>query len=226
MGYSGKTVEINNTDAEGRLVLADGVAYAARDLKCDVILDMATLTGAQGISHGRYHACALSNSASWEAAMVRAGSLSGDLCFPSVYCPEFHFPEFTSAVADMKNSVADRNNGQPSCAGLFIHAHGGFDWSGVWMHVDMAAPAMVGKRQLDMGSLSSIVFLELPARQPCYRQQVREERMVLSTGKKEDIVKGTARKQELSENCSENGDPALNGELQHLIKIFDENGDV
>merc|ERR1711970_173710 len=142
--YSGKTVEINNTDAEGRLVLADGVAYAAKDLTCDIILDMATLTGAQGISHGRYHACALSNSASWEAAMVRAGALSGDLCFPSVYCPEFHFPEFTSAVADMKNSVADRNNGQPSCAGLFIHAHLGFDWSGVWMHVDMAAPLCGG----------------------------------------------------------------------------------
>ena len=44
---SGKTVEINNTDAEGRLVLADGVAFAAKDLGCDVILDMATLTGAQ-----------------------------------------------------------------------------------------------------------------------------------------------------------------------------------
>ena len=86
--YSGKTVEINNTDAEGRLVLADGVAYAAKDLGCDVILDMATLTGAQGISHGRYHAAGLSNSASWEAAMTAAGRLSGDLCFPSVYCPE------------------------------------------------------------------------------------------------------------------------------------------
>ena len=48
--YSGKTVEINNTDAEGRLVLADGVAYAAKDLNCDVVLDMATLTGAQ-VSH-------------------------------------------------------------------------------------------------------------------------------------------------------------------------------
>jgi len=157
--YSGKTVEINNTDAEGRLVLADGVAYAARDLKCDVVLDMATLTGAQGISHGRYHACALSNSASWEAAMVRAGSLSGDLCFPSVYCPEFHFPEFTSAVADMKNSVADRNNGQPSCAGLFIHAHLGFDWTGVWMHIDMAAPSAVGERATGYGvSLLNSLF--------------------------------------------------------------------
>ena len=45
--YSGRTVEINNTDAEGRLVLADGVAYAQKDLKADIILDMATLTGAQ-----------------------------------------------------------------------------------------------------------------------------------------------------------------------------------
>ena len=44
---SGKTVEINNTDAEGRLVLGDGVAYARKDLKADCVLDMATLTGAQ-----------------------------------------------------------------------------------------------------------------------------------------------------------------------------------
>lgn len=44
----GKTVEINNTDAEGRLVLADGVAYATKHLSPDVLLDMATLTGAQG----------------------------------------------------------------------------------------------------------------------------------------------------------------------------------
>lgn len=47
--YSGRTVEINNTDAEGRLVLADGVAYAQKDLKANIILDMATLTGAQVI---------------------------------------------------------------------------------------------------------------------------------------------------------------------------------
>ena len=45
--YSGRTVEINNTDAEGRLVLGDGVAYARRDLGADCVVDMATLTGAQ-----------------------------------------------------------------------------------------------------------------------------------------------------------------------------------
>ena len=82
--YSGKTVEINNTDAEGRLVLADGVSYAARDLACDIVLDMATLTGAQGISTGKYHACHLSNSHSWETAVSAAGRISGDLSFPGV----------------------------------------------------------------------------------------------------------------------------------------------
>ena len=68
-----------------------------------------------------------------------------------VFCPELQFPEFTSAVADMKNSVADRNNAQPSCAGLFIFANLGFDFPGVWMHVDMAAPANSGERATGYG---------------------------------------------------------------------------
>ncbi|MGH0184269.1 UNVERIFIED_CONTAM: hypothetical protein FKN15_014405 [Acipenser sinensis] len=104
--YSGKTVEINNTDAEGRLVLSDGVAYSSKDLCADIILDIATLTGAQGISTGKYHAAVMTNSEEWEAACVKAGRNSGDLAHPLVYCPELHFSEFTSAVADMKNSVA------------------------------------------------------------------------------------------------------------------------
>lgn len=131
-----RTVEINNTDAEGRLVLADGVVYASKDLSADIILDMATLTGAQvcvrlisadirdktrtrptitellpssvlqGISTGKHHAAVMTNNEQWEIACVRAGRSSGDLAHPLVYCPELHFSEFTSAVADMKNSVA------------------------------------------------------------------------------------------------------------------------
>lgn len=50
--YSQRTVEINNTDAEGRLVLGDGVVFASHDLKCNTIVDMATLTGAQAIATG------------------------------------------------------------------------------------------------------------------------------------------------------------------------------
>ncbi|CAL8403155.1 unnamed protein product [Arctogadus glacialis] len=149
--YSGKTVEINNTDAEGRLVLSDGVVYASKDLSADIILDMATLTGAQGIATGKHHAAVLTNSEAWEAACVRAGRSSGDLAHPLVYCPELHFSEFTSALADMKNSVADRENAQSSCAGLFIAAHLGFDWPGVWVHVDMAYPVHVGERATGFG---------------------------------------------------------------------------
>ncbi|XP_020792615.1 probable aminopeptidase NPEPL1 [Boleophthalmus pectinirostris] len=149
--YSGKTVEINNTDAEGRLVLADGVVYACKDLSADIILDMATLTGAQGISTGKYHAAVMTNSDQWEAACVRAGRSSGDLAHPLVYCPEMHFSEFTSAMADMKNSVADRENAQSSCAGLFIASHLGFDWSGVWVHIDIASPVHAGERATGFG---------------------------------------------------------------------------
>ncbi|XP_055848714.1 probable aminopeptidase NPEPL1 [Episyrphus balteatus] len=149
--YSGRTVEINNTDAEGRLVLADGVTYAQKDLKANIILDMATLTGAQGIATGKYHGAILTNSEDWEVKSLDAGRKSGDLLAPIIYCPELQFPEFTSAIADMKNSVADRNNAQSSCAGLFVAAHIGFDFPGVWMHVDMATPVHCGERATGYG---------------------------------------------------------------------------
>ncbi|XP_013389670.1 probable aminopeptidase NPEPL1 [Lingula anatina] len=149
--YSGRTVEINNTDAEGRLVLGDGVMYAKKDLKADIILDMATLTGAQGIATGRYHGAFITNRADWEVMCVQAGQSSGDLLHPMPYCPELHFSEFASALADMKNSVADRSNAQVSCAGLFIGSHIGFDYPGVWVHVDMAFPVHVGERATGYG---------------------------------------------------------------------------
>ena len=50
----------------------------------------------------------MSNKAVWEEVVSEAGRVSGDLSFPAVYCPELHFAEFSSSVADMKNSVADR----------------------------------------------------------------------------------------------------------------------
>ncbi|ETN67347.1 leucine aminopeptidase [Anopheles darlingi] len=149
--YSGCTVEINNTDAEGRLVLSDGVVYADRDLKANIILDMATLTGAQGIATGKYHGAILTNSDDWESRALEIGRRTGDLLSPVPYCPELHFSEFSSAVADMKNSVMDRGNAQVSCAGLFIGAHLGFEYGGSWMHIDMAAPVHNGERATGYG---------------------------------------------------------------------------
>ncbi|GAB6024089.1 putative aminopeptidase npepl1 [Chamberlinius hualienensis] len=149
--YSGRTVEINNTDAEGRLVLGDGVVYAHKDLRANIIVDMCTLTGAQGTATGKYHAALVTNNEDWEAASVQAGLKSGDMVHPLPYCPELHFSEFISCIADMKNSVADRGNAQSSCAGLFIAAQIGFDFAGTWIHVDMAALAQCGERATGYG---------------------------------------------------------------------------
>ena len=138
--HSGKTVEINNTDAEGRLVLADGVSYAARDLKADVIIDAATLTGAALITTGPVVSCALSNRAGLESLAVECGKDTGDLTFPILFLPEFFKREFSSRVADMKNSVKNRMNAQSSCSGIFIHNHIE-DVGTPWIHLDIAGPA-------------------------------------------------------------------------------------
>jgi probable aminopeptidase NPEPL1 len=97
--YSGKTVEINNTDAEGRLVLSDGVSRAIKHLNPKVIIDMATLTGAQGIATGKYFGAIYCNDERLEKIAVEAGRQSGDLCHPVPFAPEFFRPEFLSAVA-------------------------------------------------------------------------------------------------------------------------------
>lgn len=151
--YSGKTVEVNNTDAEGRLVLSDGVAYCARHLNPAVIMDMATLTGAQLISTGRRFASIYCNDDDLEAVAVRAGKHSGDLVHPAPYCPEFFRAEFKSAVADMKNSVADRSNAQSACAGQFIgnHLEDYLSKGGKWLHIDMAGPVNAGERATGYG---------------------------------------------------------------------------
>ncbi|XP_069113273.1 probable aminopeptidase NPEPL1 [Argopecten irradians] len=160
--YSGRTVEMNNTDAEGRLVLGDGVAYARKDLKADVVVDMATLTGAQGIATGKYHGSVVTNNEDIELASVKAGRSSGDLVHPMPYSPELHYSEFASALADMKNSVADRTNAQVSCAGLFIASHLGFDYPGIWLHIDMAYPVHSGERATGYGvALLTTLFGQL-----------------------------------------------------------------
>jgi probable aminopeptidase NPEPL1 len=138
--HSGKTVEINNTDAEGRLVVADGVSYAARDLKADVIIDIATLTGAALICTGNAVSCTVSNRDSLEKLSVECGRATGDLTFPLLWMPEFHKQEFASKVADMRNSVKDRMNAQSSAAAVFIHNHIE-DLDKPWLHLDIAGPA-------------------------------------------------------------------------------------
>ena len=148
--HSGKTVEINNTDAEGRLVVADALSYIARTYKPDVLIDMATLTGAQLIATGWRHASVVTNRAGLERAALDAAAATGDLVHPLPFAPELYQVEFASLVADMRNSVNDRMNAQVSCAGQFIYSHIS-DLDMPWLHVDMAGPAERGGRATGYG---------------------------------------------------------------------------
>jgi probable aminopeptidase NPEPL1 len=152
--HAGKTVEINNTDAEGRLLLADGVSWAARELGADVVIDAATLTGAQLIATGLVHAAVVTNDEQLEAAAIAAGRASGDLVHPLPFAPELYLHEFRSPIADLRNSVANRNNAQSSCAAMFVHAHLA-DAPGAakrqWCHIDLAGPAFPKDRASGYG---------------------------------------------------------------------------
>ncbi|ORZ40070.1 cytosol aminopeptidase family, catalytic domain-domain-containing protein [Catenaria anguillulae PL171] len=143
--YSGKSTEVNNTDAEGRLVLADGVAYATKHLNPDAVIDIATLTGAQLITTGKIHAGIVSRTESAEAAMLAAGKVTGDVCFPMLYAPDLLLAEFKSEIADLTNNVKNRMNAQSSCAGHFVEAHLAEEYKGEWVHVDIAGPSADAK---------------------------------------------------------------------------------
>ena len=148
--HSGKTVEINNTDAEGRLVLADGVSYASRVLGARTIIDAATLTGAQMVATGSMHAAVVSSDDALERVAVEAGHHSGDLTHPLPFAPELYKQEFRSPIADMRNSVKNRMNAQASCAAQFIYWHIE-DTDARWCHVDLAGPAWRGDRGTGFG---------------------------------------------------------------------------
>ena len=150
--YSGKTVEINNTDAEGRLVLSDGVAWAAKNRSPTQIIDLATLTGAQLVSTGKLIAALFCNDEDLEQKTVALGRETGELCHAMPYAPELHRKEFASTIADMRNSVKDRGNAQVSCAGQFIGNHlAATDYTGPWLHIDMAGPSTSAGRGTGYG---------------------------------------------------------------------------
>lgn len=160
IGYSGKVVEVNNTDAEGRLVLGDGVAYASKDLKTDFIVDIATLTGAQMITTGMLHAAVLTPDETLETRIRTSGNISGDWVYPILYAPEILLKEFESPIADMKNSVKSRLNAQSSCAGHFIEEHLSKEWKGSWAHIDIAGPAEKDARGTGFGVGLFVAFFK------------------------------------------------------------------
>jgi probable aminopeptidase NPEPL1 len=138
--HSGKTVEVNNTDAEGRLVLADGVSWVCAAHRPDVLIDLATLTGAALVATGKAHAAIMCSDAALESVAVTRGRAVGEPCHPLLYAPELFRKEFRSPLADMRNSVKDRANAQSSCAGQFIANHLPDD-APPFLHIDIAGTA-------------------------------------------------------------------------------------
>ncbi len=143
--HSGKTMEVNNTDAEGRIALADAASYVARKFNPKFLIDAATLTGAQLIATGKWHAAIVSNDGELEGKVIAAGLDSGDHCMPILFSPELHTGEYKSNVADMRNSVADRANASSSASGLWIWMHID-DLDIKWAHIDLAGPAFLDNR--------------------------------------------------------------------------------
>jgi leucyl aminopeptidase len=137
---SGQTVEVINTDAEGRLVLCDAITWAQRQYKPEVIVDLATLTGAIIISLGHEYAGLFSNDDGLAGQLMAAGSASGDKLWRMPLGDPYD-KLIDSPIADMKN-VGPRE-GSSITAAVFLQR---FVEPGVkWAHVDIAGMAWADK---------------------------------------------------------------------------------
>jgi leucyl aminopeptidase len=129
--YGGRTTEVSNTDAEGRLVLADGLAYAVDELDPDVLVDVATLTGAMRISLGQRTGGMFASDDSLADHLLTAGLAAGE--------PVWRLPLVDDYADRLESKIADSDNagGQPGgiTAALFLRE---FTAGLPWAHLDIA----------------------------------------------------------------------------------------
>ncbi|HVS98964.1 MAG TPA: leucyl aminopeptidase [Solirubrobacterales bacterium] len=133
--YDGTTVEVNNTDAEGRLILADALAYAIEQ-GAERIVDLATLTGAVLIALGSTYAAVVSNDDELAAAVEAAGEESGELVWRLPLHPEYK-EMMKGKVADLSNLATKREAGTITAASFLEEFVGDTPWA----HVDIAGTA-------------------------------------------------------------------------------------
>lgn len=138
----GKTVEVLNTDAEGRMVMADGLV-AATEEKPDVVIDIATLTGAQIVALGDRVAGVMGTD-EVRAEVVAAAQAGGELAWP-MPLPEELKAGLASKVADLANVSSDRAGGMLT-AGVFLRE---FVGATPWAHVDIAGPSFNDRAEHD-----------------------------------------------------------------------------
>jgi leucyl aminopeptidase len=133
--YNGKTVEVNNTDAEGRLILADALAYAI-ELGAERLVDLATLTGAVLIALGSTYAAVIGNDDGLVGELLEAGQETGELTWRLPLHDEYR-EMMKGTVADLSNLAAKREAGSITAA-CFLEE---FVEDTPWAHVDIAGTA-------------------------------------------------------------------------------------
>lgn len=137
---NGKTIEIDNTDAEGRLTLADALCYAC-ELGVDEVIDIATLTGACMVALGTVASGIMGNDEEMINRVIETAKDSGETFWQLPMFKEY-FDSLKSDTADMKNTGS--RNGGASAAGLFLQQ---FVKDTKWCHIDIAGTAYIEKPQ-------------------------------------------------------------------------------
>ncbi|WP_346767618.1 leucyl aminopeptidase family protein [Knoellia koreensis] len=145
--YGGRTVEIGNTDAEGRIVMADALAYADLELDPDVLLDIATLTGAARVALSRSMAPVYATDDRLGAELVAAGDATGEPLWPFPLVEDYR-AMLDSDVADINHIAGLGGGGGSITAALFLREFAG---SRRWAHLDIAG---VGRSDVDRGILT------------------------------------------------------------------------
>jgi leucyl aminopeptidase len=145
--YNGKTVEVNNTDAEGRLILADALAYSV-ELGAEKLVDLATLTGAVLIALGSTYAALISNDDDWAEQVRQAAEDSGEIAWRLPLHAEYK--ELTKGeVADLTNASSKRKAGTIYAASFLEEFVDGKPW----VHLDIAGTAWdVGRAYVGKGA--------------------------------------------------------------------------
>src|SRR5581483_836472 len=141
--YDGKHIEIVNTDAEGRVVLADAIAYARKDLRAAAIIDLATLTGACGVALGDYAAGLWATDDDLRNALLSASEKTGERLWPMPLFDEYT-DQIKSDIALIKNSGG--RLGGACTAAAFLKA---FAEETPWAHLDIAHVANITKDRGD-----------------------------------------------------------------------------
>ena len=143
--YGGTTVEVINTDAEGRLVLADGLAFADLNLDPDYLVDIATLTGAATLGLGRQHAAMYTRDNVLAAQLAKAGETSGDRVWQMPLIDDYK-DSLRSDIADFNHNASKGKYSAGSVtAALFLE---NFVGSRRWVHLDIAG---TGRSEVDSG---------------------------------------------------------------------------